>query len=75
MQRVLYLVVVAPYCNFTVPLVKHYVIKNGPIYGIYYFYAVCLVTMSLSYFIAMVNSMSIFTDVISIKPRLILMTY
>ena len=26
MQRILYLIYVAPYCNITVPLVKHFVI-------------------------------------------------
>ena len=38
----------APILNKTVPLVKHRVITNGPIYGISYSYAVCFVRMNLS---------------------------
>ena len=47
-RRKLYLICVAQFCNFTVPLVKHSVITNGPVYGVLYFYAVCLVIMMLS---------------------------
>ena len=39
---------VTPYCYSTVPLVKHCVITNGPIYGFSYLYAVCLVRLMLS---------------------------
>ena len=48
MQCILYVIFVAQFFNFTVPLVKHYVITNGPIYGVSYLYAVCLVRITLS---------------------------
>ena len=44
----LYLICVGPQCKFTVPLVKHYDITNGAVYGVSYFCAVCLVSMTLS---------------------------
>ena len=47
-RRILYLIVVVPHCKFTVLLEKQCVIKNGPVYGIPYFYSVCLVSMNLS---------------------------
>ena len=40
MQRILYLICIIPDCKFTVPLLKHCVIVNGPAYGISYLYAV-----------------------------------
>ena len=40
MQRTLYLISVAPYCKFTVPLVKHCVTTKGPLYGVSCFYTV-----------------------------------
>ena len=47
-RHILYLISVAPYCKFTVPLLKHCVIKNGPVYRVSYLYSVCLVIMTLS---------------------------
>ena len=46
-RRILYLNF-GPYCIFTVPLVKHCVIKNGPVYGVSYLYAACLLIMTSS---------------------------
>ena len=48
MQRILYRISVAPYCSITVTLVKHFVITKGPLYGVLYFYAVWLLSMTLS---------------------------
>ena len=48
MQCILNVIYVPPFCNFTIPLVKHCALTNGPIYGISYLYAVCLVSMMLS---------------------------
>ena len=39
---------VAPYCNVTVPLFQHCVIKNGPLCGVSYLYAAWLSIMTLS---------------------------
>ena len=39
-QHLLYLIFVGPHCKFTMPLVKHRVITNGPVYDVSYFYAV-----------------------------------
>ena len=47
-QYILYLIFVGTHSKLTVPLVKNYVITNGPIYGISYLYAVCLVSVMLS---------------------------
>ena len=38
-QRILYLIFVGPYCNLTVPLVKHCVITNGPLNDVSCIYA------------------------------------
>ena len=48
MQRILYIIFIAPYCNITVQLVKNYVTTKGPLYGVSYLYAVWLVRMTLS---------------------------
>ena len=48
MKRILYLIYVAPYCSITVPLVKHYVITKGPLYGVSSLYAVWLAITTLS---------------------------
>ena len=48
MQCILYVIFIAQFFNITVPLAKHYVITNGPIYGVSYLYAVYLVSMTLS---------------------------
>ena len=45
--RILYLIFDGPYCNGTVPLVKHRVIKNGPLYGVSYLCEVWSVSMTL----------------------------
>ena len=37
MRRILYLIFVRPHCNVTVPLVQHYVIKNGTLNGFLYY--------------------------------------
>ena len=47
-RRILCLICVAPYCNVTVPLDQHYVIKNETLYGASYFYAELLVSITLS---------------------------
>ena len=39
---------VTPNYNETVPLVQHCVIKNGTVYGVSYFFAVCSVSITLS---------------------------
>ena len=44
-RRILYVICVAPHCNFTMPLVKYCVITNGPLYGVLYLHAVWLVSM------------------------------
>ena len=76
MRHILYLICVAPHCKVNVLLVKKCVIKNGPLYGVSYFYAVCLLEHEvISNFIVIVNSMFIFTDIIFINLRLILLTY
>ena len=41
MRRILCLIYVTPYFSITVPLVKHFVIKKGPLYGVSYLYTVC----------------------------------
>ena len=46
-QHILYLVFVAPYCINTMTLVKHCVVKKGPLYGVSYLYEVWLVSMTL----------------------------
>ena len=48
MRRILYLIYVAPIFNETVPLVQHRIITNGPVFGVSYLYAVCLVIIKLS---------------------------
>ena len=48
MRRILYLIYVTPICNEIVTLVKHRVITNGPVYGVSYLFAVCLVSMTSS---------------------------
>ena len=34
MGRILYLIFTTPHCKFTVALVKHFFIRNGPLYGV-----------------------------------------
>ena len=48
MQRLLYLIVFAPYCDVTVPFVQHFFITNFPLYIFLYFYAVWLLSIILS---------------------------
>ena len=48
MRHILFLICVAQYFKFTVPLVKKLCYKKRPLYGISYFYAVWLVSMNLS---------------------------
>ena len=40
MRRMLYLICTEYYCKFTMLLVKHCVVKNGPLYGVSYMYEV-----------------------------------
>ena len=47
-QRILYLFFVGQHCKFNMPLLKRCVITNGPVYGVSYLCAVCLVKMTLS---------------------------
>ena len=47
MQHILYLFCVAPQYIITVPLVEHRVITNETLYGVSYFYAVWLLSMTL----------------------------
>ena len=46
MRRIAYIICVAPFCKFTVTLVKHCVITKGAVYGVSYLYGVCLVSMT-----------------------------
>ena len=39
---------IALYCNVTVALIQHYVITNGPLYGVSYFCAALTTSMNLS---------------------------
>ena len=48
MQRISYVICVAPYFKITVILVKHCVITKGPLYGVSNLCAVWLVRMNLS---------------------------
>ena len=48
MRRILILISFAPYCKFTVTLIKHCVITKGPLYGVSKFYTVWVVRMNLS---------------------------
>ena len=48
MQSILCLIFIAPHGKFNVTLLKHYVITNGTLYGVPIFYAVWLVSMTLS---------------------------
>ena len=47
-RNILYVFYVAPYCNFTFPLVKHCVITKGTLYCVSYLYALWLVSITLS---------------------------
>ena len=47
MQRILYVIFVAPYCKCTVPLSKHCVITNVIVYVVSYLFAVCLLRMTI----------------------------
>ena len=48
MRRILCLIFVGPYFNITMPLVKHCVITKVPLYGVSHFYALWLLSMTLS---------------------------
>ena len=48
MRLILYVIYVAQFTNFTMLLVKNCVVKNVPLYGVSYFYALLLVSMTLS---------------------------
>ena len=45
---VLYLLFMSPYCNATVPLVKHFILLNVPIYGVSYLKAELSLIVNLS---------------------------
>ena len=47
-RRILYVIFIGPNYEFTVPLLKHFVITKGPLYGVSYLYAVWLVSINLS---------------------------
>ena len=47
-RHILCLICIGLYWNVTMLLVQHYVIKNGPLYGVSYLYAALLVSMTLS---------------------------
>ena len=47
-RRISCLICIGPYCIVTVPLAQHHVITNRPLYIISYFYAVWLLSMTLS---------------------------
>ena len=75
MQRILYLISVVPICNDTMALVTSRYHKRPRIWR---FIVVCSVFSEndiISDFIVVVNSMSIFADVIFINLRLIFLTY
>ena len=46
--RILYKTFVASYYNLTMTLFQHYIIKNEPLYGVSYFHAELLSTITLS---------------------------
>ena len=48
MWRILYLIPFVPYCNETMLLVQHSVIKNGTVYLVLHLILVYLVSMNLS---------------------------
>ena len=66
MRSILYLISITPYCKFTVPLVKHCVITNGTVYGVSYFYAVCLVSMKLSPTLLSWSTLCLFLRILSL---------
>ena len=66
MLRILCLFFIASYCNETVSLVQHCVITNVPLFGASYFYAVLLLSMTLSSILSVVfSSFTIFVDYIN----------
>ena len=80
---ILHLIFVVPYCKFITTLVKLRVITNGPLYGIYYLYAVLLSSMTLSPAFKLiystlevvVSSFTILVDYILINLRLLSLMY
>ena len=48
MWRIVYVIFVAPCRKFAVPWIKHYIIKNGTLYGVSYLYAAWLLSITLS---------------------------
>ena len=62
-------------CKFTALLVKHWVITNGPLYEVSFFCSISSENDFISNFIAVVNSVSIFVDIILINLRLLLLIY
>ena len=83
MRRLLYLISLAPYCNITVPFVKHCAITKGALCGVSYLFAVWLLSMTLFHTIksssptlsVVVRFFTIFVDYILIDLRLLLLTY
>ena len=75
MQRILYLLFIAPHCKFTVTLVKHCMITKGPIRRLILVWSVVIEHDLISEFIVIVNSMFILSGVISIHLRLFFLTY
>ena len=49
-RRILFLICIRPYCNFTLTLVKHRVITHGTLNGVYYLYAALLLRMTFIFF-------------------------
>ena len=81
-RSILCFVCIGPYCIVTVPLVQHWVITNGPLYGVSYLYAALLLSITLSFLGILYLRLGIhgqlftvFVDYIFINVRLISLTY
>ena len=76
MRRILYLIVIAPRCNMTMPLVQHRMIKDGPfILSLIFERRIIINNGFISNFLGVVYYFTIFAYIIFINLRLIFMTY
>ena len=57
---------IAPYFNVTIPLFQHFVITNGTLYGVSYFYATWLLSMNLSPTLYLWSTIFIFLRILSL---------
>ena len=82
-QFILCLTCIGPYYKFTVPLVKHSIIKNGPLNGVSYLYSVLLLGTTLSSAVkslsltlaVVVSSFTIFVEYVLTNLRLLPLTH